>query len=120
MIAFVLGLALLLLLARLPLAPARRGRDGAEPPVASARPTACCRGLPAHWAEGLLDFTSTGTVTDWVPLFAFVILFGLSMDYTILVLERIREARRDGPLRPRGGGRGRRRHRPARSRAPRS
>jgi RND superfamily putative drug exporter len=31
-----------------------------------------------------------------VPLFAFVILFGLSMDYTILVLERIREARRAG------------------------
>ncbi len=48
------------------------------------------------WAEGLLHFTSTGTVTDWVPLFAFVILLGLSMDYTILVLERIREARRDG------------------------
>jgi RND superfamily putative drug exporter len=48
------------------------------------------------WAEGLLHFTSTGTVSDWVPLFAFVILFGLSMDYTILVLERIREARRDG------------------------
>ena len=48
------------------------------------------------WAEGLLGFTSTGTVADWLPLFAFVILFGLSMDYTILVLERIREARRDG------------------------
>jgi uncharacterized membrane protein YdfJ with MMPL/SSD domain len=48
------------------------------------------------WAEGMLNFTSTGTVSDWVPLFAFVILLGLSMDYTILVLERIREARRDG------------------------
>jgi uncharacterized membrane protein YdfJ with MMPL/SSD domain len=48
------------------------------------------------WAEGLLHFTSTGTVSDWVPLFAFVILLGLSMDYTILVLERIREARREG------------------------
>ena len=35
-------------------------------------------------------------VTTWLPLFAFVILFGLSMDYTILVLERIREARRAG------------------------
>ena len=34
-----------------------------------------------------------------MPLFAFVILFGLSMDYTILVLERIREARRAGLLR---------------------
>jgi RND superfamily putative drug exporter len=48
------------------------------------------------WAEGLLGFTSTGTVADWLPLFAFVILFGLSMDYTILVLERVREERRAG------------------------
>lgn len=48
------------------------------------------------WAEGLLDFTSSGTIASWVPLNAFVILFGLSMDYTILVLERIRESRRVG------------------------
>jgi RND superfamily putative drug exporter len=48
------------------------------------------------WAEGLLGFNNTGTVADWLPLFSFVILFGLSMDYTILVLERIREARRAG------------------------
>ena len=49
-----------------------------------------------EWAEGLLGFESSGVVTTWLPLFAFVILFGLSMDYTILVLERIREARRAG------------------------
>jgi uncharacterized membrane protein YdfJ with MMPL/SSD domain len=48
------------------------------------------------WAEDLLGFTSTGTITSWLPLFSFVILFGLSMDYTVLVLERIREARRAG------------------------
>jgi uncharacterized membrane protein YdfJ with MMPL/SSD domain len=48
------------------------------------------------WAEDLLGFTSTGTITNWLPLNAFVILFGLSMDYTILVLERIREARQQG------------------------
>jgi uncharacterized membrane protein YdfJ with MMPL/SSD domain len=48
------------------------------------------------WAEGVLDFSSSGTITNWIPLFAFVILFGLSMDYTVLVLERIREARRAG------------------------
>jgi len=48
------------------------------------------------WGEGLLGFTSNGTVVTWVPLFAFVILFGLSMDYTVLILERIREARRAG------------------------
>lgn len=48
------------------------------------------------WGEGLLGFTSNGSVVPWVPLFAFVILFGLSMDYTVVVLERIREARRAG------------------------
>ena len=48
------------------------------------------------WAEGLLGFTSSGTIVNWVPLFAFVILFGLSMDYTVVVLERIREARAKG------------------------
>lgn len=45
------------------------------------------------WAARTLDFTPTGAVVDWVPLFAFVILFGLSMDYTVIVLERIREGR---------------------------
>lgn len=48
------------------------------------------------WAESLLDFTSNGAIAAWVPLNVFVILFGLSMDYTILVLERIRESRRAG------------------------
>jgi RND superfamily putative drug exporter len=33
---------------------------------------------------------------EWLPLFAFVVLFGLSMDYTVLMLERVREARREG------------------------
>jgi uncharacterized membrane protein YdfJ with MMPL/SSD domain len=49
-----------------------------------------------QWAEGLLGFESTGSVASWIPLFCFVILFGLSMDYTIVVLERMREARRAG------------------------
>ncbi len=48
------------------------------------------------WAEDLLGFTSSGTIVSWLPLFSFVVLFGLSMDYTVLVLERIREARRAG------------------------
>ncbi|HEY2441011.1 MAG TPA: MMPL family transporter [Solirubrobacteraceae bacterium] len=48
------------------------------------------------WAQSLLGFTSDGLITDWLPLFAFVVLFGLSMDYTVLVLERAREARRAG------------------------
>jgi putative drug exporter of the RND superfamily len=44
------------------------------------------------WAEGLLGFTSMGSIGSRVPLFLFVILFGLSMDYQIFVLSRIREA----------------------------
>jgi putative drug exporter of the RND superfamily len=48
------------------------------------------------WAEGLLDFTSNGAVVTWLPLFLFVILFGLSMDYHVFVVSRIKEARRLG------------------------
>jgi RND superfamily putative drug exporter len=48
------------------------------------------------WAQSLLGFQSDGAVVEWLPLFAFVVLFGLSMDYTVLVLERAREARRAG------------------------
>ncbi|WP_199521682.1 MMPL family transporter [Jiangella anatolica] len=52
------------------------------------------------WAEGLLDFTSNGTVVVWIPLFLFVILFGLSMDYHVFVVSRIREAAARGlPIR---------------------
>jgi uncharacterized membrane protein YdfJ with MMPL/SSD domain len=42
--------------------------------------------------EGLLDYQSVGGVTSWLPLFLFVILFGLSMDYHVFILSRIREA----------------------------
>ncbi|WP_086563433.1 MMPL family transporter [Streptomyces africanus] len=44
------------------------------------------------WAEGLLDFRSTGSIGSRVPLFLFVILFGLSMDYQVFVVSRVREA----------------------------
>ena len=42
--------------------------------------------------ESLLNFTSIGGITSWLPLFLFVILFGLSMDYHVFILSRIREA----------------------------
>jgi RND superfamily putative drug exporter len=48
------------------------------------------------WGQSLLGFRSDGAIVDWLPLFAFVVLFGLSMDYTVLMLERAREARRRG------------------------
>jgi putative drug exporter of the RND superfamily len=44
------------------------------------------------WAEGILDFRSNGSVVSWLPLFLFVVLFGLSMDYHVFVVSRIREA----------------------------
>jgi len=44
------------------------------------------------WGESLLDFRSTGAITSWLPLFLFVVLFGLSMDYHVFILSRVREA----------------------------
>ncbi len=46
--------------------------------------------------QSLLGFTSIGGVTDWLPLFLFVILFGLSMDYHVLILSRVKEAHDGG------------------------
>ncbi len=43
------------------------------------------------WAEGILGFRSNGAITSWLPLFMFVILFGLSMDYHVFILSRIKE-----------------------------
>jgi RND superfamily putative drug exporter len=44
------------------------------------------------WGENLLDFQSNGGIANWLPVFLFVILFGLSMDYHVFILSRIREA----------------------------
>jgi RND superfamily putative drug exporter len=44
------------------------------------------------WAEGALGFTSIGSIAAWLPLLMFVILFGLSMDYHVFVVSRVREA----------------------------
>ena len=41
--------------------------------------------------ERLLGFTAYGGITTWLPLFMFVLLFGLSMDYHVFILSRIRE-----------------------------
>jgi RND superfamily putative drug exporter len=42
--------------------------------------------------EKLLNFESVGGIAPWIPLFLFVILFGLSMDYHVFILSRVREA----------------------------
>ena len=41
--------------------------------------------------QGLLDYTSFGGIIYWVPLLMFVFLFGISMDYHVFILSRIRE-----------------------------
>jgi uncharacterized membrane protein YdfJ with MMPL/SSD domain len=44
------------------------------------------------WFESLLGFEATGSIESWLPLFLFVVLFGLSMDYQVFIVSRIREA----------------------------
>ncbi|MEV7039094.1 MMPL family transporter [Amycolatopsis sp. NPDC051061] len=44
----------------------------------------------------LLGFTPYGGVLGWLPMFLFVLLFGLSTDYHVFILSRIRERRRAG------------------------
>jgi len=41
--------------------------------------------------QGPLGYTSFGGIISWVPLFMFVFLFGISMDYHVFILSRIRE-----------------------------
>ncbi len=44
------------------------------------------------WGKQLLGFENTGGIVPFLPIFLFVILFGLSMDYHVFILSRIREA----------------------------
>ncbi len=67
------------------------------------------------WGENLLNFHSNGGIASWLPIFMFVILFGLSMDYHVFILSRIREAydrgiSHRGRRRARDQDHGRRRH----------
>jgi RND superfamily putative drug exporter len=41
--------------------------------------------------QGLLGFHSNGGIVTWLPLFLFTILFGLSMDYHVFILSRVKE-----------------------------
>ncbi|HEY2372154.1 MAG TPA: MMPL family transporter [Gaiellaceae bacterium] len=94
--AFVLGLAFLLLLATF--------RSVVIPLTAIALnllSVGAAYGLlvlifQGTWAEGLLDFTSNRSITSWLPMFLFVVLFGLSMDYHVFILSRIKELHDSG------------------------
>ena len=95
-IAFVLGLAFLLLLATF--------RSVVIPLTAivlNLLSVGAAYGLLVlifqhTWAEGILGFTSNHAITSWLPMFLFVVLFGLSMDYHVFILSRIKELRDGG------------------------
>ena len=90
--AFVLALAFLLLLVSFRSLVVAVTADRAQPARRSPRPTAC-----SSWssstasARALLGLQATGAIVAWMPLFLFVILFGLSMDYHVFIVSRIRE-----------------------------
>jgi uncharacterized membrane protein YdfJ with MMPL/SSD domain len=90
--AFVLGLAFVLLLAAF-----RSVVVAAKAIMLNLLSVGAAYGLLVAvfqwgWGESLLGFESTGGVTSWLPLFLFVVLFGLSMDYHVFILTRVREA----------------------------
>jgi uncharacterized membrane protein YdfJ with MMPL/SSD domain len=96
--AFVLGLAFLLLLATF-----RSLVVAAKAIVLNLLSVGAAYGILVAtfqwgWGESLLGFESTGGITAWVPLFLFVVLFGLSMDYHVFILSRVRESY-DGGMR---------------------
>jgi len=43
------------------------------------------------WGAGFFGFDTNGAIVSWLPLFLFVILFGLSMDYHVFILSRVKE-----------------------------
>jgi putative drug exporter of the RND superfamily len=46
-----------------------------------------------HGSHAIWGLPATGAITNWVPLIAFAFLYGLSMDYEVFILTRIREER---------------------------
>jgi RND superfamily putative drug exporter len=43
------------------------------------------------WLAGWFGFQTNGAIVSWLPLFLFVVLFGLSMDYHVFILSRVKE-----------------------------
>src|SRR5262249_2360246 len=56
--------------------------------------------------EGLLGFHSNGAIAAWLPLFLFPVLFGLSMDYNVFIVSRVKELRDRGATTSQAGSRG--------------
>jgi RND superfamily putative drug exporter len=45
-----------------------------------------------HGSQSIFDIPATGAITFWLPLMVFAFLFGLSMDYEVFILARMRES----------------------------
>ncbi len=43
------------------------------------------------WLADVFGFQTNGAIVSWLPLFLFVVLFGLSMDYHVFILSRVKE-----------------------------
>jgi RND superfamily putative drug exporter len=94
--AFVLGLAFLLLLATF-----RSVVIPLTSIVLNLLSVGACYGLLVlvfqhGWGRQLLGFTGNHAIASFLPLFMFVVLFGLSMDYNVFILSRIKELRESG------------------------
>ncbi len=48
------------------------------------------------WLANVFGFQTNGAIVSWLPLFLFVVLFGLSMDYHVFILSRIKELHDEG------------------------
>ena len=44
-----------------------------------------------HGSDAIWGIPATGSITAWIPLMVFAFLFGLSMDYEVFILARMRE-----------------------------
>ena len=44
-----------------------------------------------HGSSLIWGISATGSITAWIPLMVFAFLFGLSMDYEVFILARMRE-----------------------------
>ena len=90
--AFVLGLTLRPADGRLPLDRRRRAPRSSSTCSRSAPPTACsCSSSSTASAPACSASSRCDAIEAWVPLFLFSVLFGLSMDYQVFLLSRIRE-----------------------------
>ena len=66
-----------------------------------------------HGSEAVFNIAATGALTFWLPVIIFAFLFGLSMDYEVFILARMREEYDAVRQHQRGG-----RRRPGPHRAP--